>query len=217
MFNRKCYWNIISIGRSKNLAFNEIENAGENPFCSKKGPDVSFHSPRSYSRKDIISCLYCIVYMCANNLPLIITSLLKFDDKQWILWILFKFVSNFCERAIFLFSNFLLCEQEQRFLRLLLLRFVWYTCSDFNDIPLLRPNYWSQVRDPMTNWVFFLLIFRCPPDNDLGFPHFAATTQGPGPGGLSSMTSYLKTAPYIMTVDSLHSMGYPTPGKLYLL
>ncbi|KAL5277690.1 otx1.2 family protein [Megaselia abdita] len=54
----------------------------------------------------------------------------------------------------------------------------------------------------------------CPPDNDLGFPHFAATAQSTGPGGLSSMTSYLKTAPYIMTVDSLHSMGYPTPGSV---
>lgn len=79
---------------------------------------------------------------------------------------------------------------------------------------IFTTNYWSQVRDRMTNWVFYV-FFRCPPDNDLGFPHFAATAQGTGPGGLSSMTSYLKTAPYIMTVDSLHSMGYPTPGKYH--
>lgn len=129
-------------------------------------------------------------------------------------WILFKFVSNFFERAIFLFSNFLLCEQEQQ----LSVSFS-YVLFDIR-VPI---SMVSHCVDLITGhkyvivWLiecfFFFFIFRCPPDNDLGFPHFAATAQSAGPGGLSSMTSYLKTAPYIMTVDSLHSMGYPTPGK----
>lgn len=55
---------------------------------------------------------------------------------------------------------------------------------------------------------------RCPSDADLGFPSFTSGCSTTGPG-LSGM-SYLKTSPYnlgIMTVDSLHQMGYP-PGKL---
>ncbi|XP_037920803.1 homeobox protein OTX2-A-like [Hermetia illucens] len=56
------------------------------------------------------------------------------------------------------------------------------------------------------------LASGCPSDTDLGFSPFAATAQGGGPGAITGMP-YLKTAPYIMTVDSLHSMGYPTAGN----
>lgn len=52
--------------------------------------------------------------------------------------------------------------------------------------------------------------FRCPPE-DLGFPPFT-TGSVSGPGSLASM-SYLKSSPYIMAVDSFHSMGYPSAGK----
>ncbi|XP_055914854.1 homeotic protein ocelliless-like isoform X2 [Eupeodes corollae] len=70
----------------------------------------------------------------------------------------------------------------------------------------------------------------CHPDADLRFSPFATTNPtnssavginptpcggsglgpGPGVGGLTAAMPYLKPAPYLMTVDSLHSMGYPT-------
>ncbi|XP_037026706.1 homeobox protein OTX2-B-like isoform X2 [Bradysia coprophila] len=42
---------------------------------------------------------------------------------------------------------------------------------------------------------------------DIGFPTFATSTSSGAPAGLSM--PYLKSSPYIMTVDTLHSMGYP--------
>lgn len=55
-----------------------------------------------------------------------------------------------------------------------------------------------------------MFLFRCSPE-DLGFPSFA--TSGPtGAGGLAGMPYHLKSSPYLMTVDTLHSMGYP--GKI---
>lgn len=76
--------------------------------------------------------------------------------------------------------------------------------------------------------VYTYFFSRCHPDADLRFSPFATTNStnpvtgtnptpcggsglGPGPGvsGLTGMP-YLKPAPYLMTVDSLHSMGYPT-------
>lgn len=44
--------------------------------------------------------------------------------------------------------------------------------------------------------------------DDIGFPSFTSATP-PGPGSLA----YLKSSPYIIAVDSLHAMGYPTAGK----
>lgn len=52
-------------------------------------------------------------------------------------------------------------------------------------------------------------IYRCPSD-DLGFSSFAAAANASTP--FSSMP-YLKTSPYLMTVDPLHSMGYGSSRK----
>lgn len=41
----------------------------------------------------------------------------------------------------------------------------------------------------------------------MGFPTFATSGSSGAPTGLSM--PYLKSSPYIMTVDTLHSMGYP--------
>ncbi|XP_055842811.1 homeobox protein OTX1 A-like [Episyrphus balteatus] len=79
-------------------------------------------------------------------------------------------------------------------------------------------------------WSSSLSSGRCHPDADLRFSPFATTNAtnpstvginpnpcggsglgpGPGVGGLTAAMPYLKPAPYLMTVDSLHSMGYPT-------
>lgn len=57
-----------------------------------------------------------------------------------------------------------------------------------------------------------VLPHRCSPD-ELGFPAFAAATAS-GPGGLSAMP-YLKSSPYLMSVDTLHSMGYPGEARTH--
>lgn len=46
---------------------------------------------------------------------------------------------------------------------------------------------------------------------DLGFNPFGSVTPT-GPGSLGSM-SYLKSTPYLMAMDGIHSMGYPNSGN----
>ncbi|XP_055370875.1 homeobox protein OTX2-like [Condylostylus longicornis] len=56
------------------------------------------------------------------------------------------------------------------------------------------------------------LASGCASEADLGFSPFATTSPPGGPPGLTGI-SYLKSAPYLMTVDSLHSMGYPAAAN----
>lgn len=57
---------------------------------------------------------------------------------------------------------------------------------------------------PNPFFIFSFLRPRCTPD-EMAFSSFAPSSVG-GPG-LSGMT-YLKSSPYLMAVDTLHSMGY---------
>lgn len=57
-----------------------------------------------------------------------------------------------------------------------------------------------------TFFLFQISFYRCTAD-DIGFPTFGTSTSSGAPAGLSM--PYLKSSPYIMTVDTLHSMGYP--------
>lgn len=65
----------------------------------------------------------------------------------------------------------------------------------------------SHLMTDISQFLFDLLAISCQAD-DIGFPTFASATP-PGPGSLA----YLKSSPYIIAVDSLHAIGYPTAGK----
>lgn len=102
--------------------------------------------------------------------------------------------------------------------------------SDFNVLPSLVWEKKSDLKSgrgflllleiPFDPWIcfvcivngtifqFFILLPTSCQSDDIGFPSFASATP-PGPGSLA----YLKSSPYIIAVDSLHAIGYPTAGK----
>lgn len=61
------------------------------------------------------------------------------------------------------------------------------------------------------------LFFRCP--DELGFSSFAVAAAAASANTTTPFSSmpYLKTSPYLMTVDPLHSMGYSATSKYHHL
>lgn len=80
------------------------------------------------------------------------------------------------------------------------------------------------MRNKLRPWICVMLFIlvqndlvgfsRCPPD-DLGFSPFAAAAVSANTSTPFSSMPYLKTSPYLMGVDPLHSMGYSPACKLF--
>lgn len=63
-------------------------------------------------------------------------------------------------------------------------------------------------------FILYVYIGRCTPD-DLGFSSFAAAAVSANATAPFPNMPYLKTSPYLMAVDSFHSMGYSAASEYY--
>lgn len=94
----------------------------------------------------------------------------------------------------------------------LLNEFLWHRL--IQTIYKITQIFFRKIKK-LKNWFSWLFhfLFRCQPE-DLSFSPFAAAAAASATGQTSFPSMpYLKTSPYLMTVDTLHSMGYQTNGK----
>lgn len=83
----------------------------------------------------------------------------------------------------------------------------------------VRVEYINKINDrrcTVVFWSIIMYISRCSPE-ELGFSAFAAGAASANPTTPFSSMPYLKSSPYLMAVDPLHSMGYSTASEFFFV